>query len=148
MNAQFLTLRFAILTIFSLGALFFLMIFFGLEHNSELRILNVFIVLVFSNMLARRNIQENPTLPYINGLASIFIANAITTFACVAGFAIYVEFINTNFLTQVDGGLLWPKNIGLAEACAALFIEGMAGSAITSFVLMQYWKDVKIASKH
>lgn len=136
-------LLYAINSTIYIAAFFIFLSLFGMEHNTYLRFVNLAIVFYFSNKLARKNFKENDTWIYLNGFVSIFTMNAITTIFSIIGFIIYVLVVDDLFLTKIDGGLLWPKGIKLPQACSALFLEGISGAIIVSFVLMHYWKSLK-----
>lgn len=141
------TIRHGIYSFVGIGIFFLLMKAFGLENVAFLRAFNLLIVLYFSNRLARINAQEDTSDRYLKSFASIFLANAITVVLSVFSFAIYVSFIDVEFLSKFSGGLLFAKHISLGQALASVVLEGMAGSLIVSYTLMQYWKDVKPKAK-
>lgn len=137
------TIRYGIYSFVGIALFFLLMKLCGLENVTFLRVFNLVIVVFMANRLAKLNLKENPDLDYFQALASLFISNVITVVLSIAGFALYTKFVDTAFLTHFKGGILWNGNITLQEALAALFLEGMAGSIMVSFIVMQYWKDAK-----
>lgn len=137
------SIRYGAYSFIGIGIFFLLMKGFGLENVAFLRAFNLLIVFYFSNRLARIQAQENTEDRYLKSFASLFLANAFTVILSVFSFAIYASFIDTEFLSNFQGGLLFAKHITLGQALASVVLEGMAGSVIVSYVLMQYWKDVK-----
>lgn len=142
-----LVLRYGIYGFVGVASFFLLMKLFGLERVAVLRFFNLVIVVWLSNRLARRNLHENPRNEYFPALVSLFLANAITVILSIVGFAIYVNFIDPEFMKNFKDGIIWNGNIPFEQAAAALFLEGMAGSMIVSFAIMQYYKDMKPKSK-
>ena|SRR6218665_1055732 len=140
-------IQYGIYSFVGIGIFFLLMKAFGLENVAFLRVFNLLIIFYFSNRLARINAQENTSDQYLKSFASLFLANAITVILSVFSFAIYVSFIDVDFLSRFEGGILFAKHITLGQALASVVLEGMAGSLIVSYTLMQYWKDVKPKAK-
>jgi hypothetical protein len=137
-------LRFGIYIFLSVTGFFLLMKMLHLDNSPDLRFLNILFVIGFSNALAKRNVLDNPENDYFEALGSIFAANALAVILSIVGFSIYVTAFDPLFFEHTSGGILWGQNSDLLQANASLFLEGIAGAAITSFILMQYWKDVKI----
>ena len=147
MNSLSPSLRYGIYIFSCIGLFFLLMKVFGLENVYYLRCINFLFVIYFSNRLARESVRENTADQYLKSFGSIFLANAIAVILSVFSFAIYVSFLDVEFLSKFEGGLLFAKNISLGQALASVFLEGMADSLIVSYSLMQYWKDVKPKAK-
>ena len=137
------SIRYGIYSFIGIASYFILMKLLGLEHVIWLRAFNILIVLYFTNRLARANFTDDTEDNYVSNLMSLIVANGVTTIASVASFAIYVTFIDHAFLSQVKGGILFAQGFTLEHALVSIFMEGMAGALIISFVLMQYWKNMK-----
>jgi hypothetical protein len=136
------TLRYAFYSFLGIASFFLLMKLFGLENVAGLRVFNLVIVIYFMNRLARRNLQDNPNVNYVEGLGSLLLANVMTVVASVLGFIAYVRFLDPDFLSTHKAALFWLSNdMTLWRTVVSLFMEGMAGAIIISFTLMQYWKD-------
>lgn len=143
MEKRLFTVRYGLYSFAGIAVLFLLMKLLGLENIPYLRTLNLVIVVLASNNLARRNLKANPDLDYFSALISLFLANMLTVVLSVIGFVFYAGVLDPEFLEHFKGGVLWSGHITLPQAVLALFIEGMAGSVAVSFMLMQYWKDAK-----
>jgi len=141
------TLKFGVYIFLGIAAFFMLMKLFGLEQVSGLRVVNIAIVIFFTNRLAKRNLQDKPDVEYPQALVSLFIANALSVALSIIGFIFYVRVIDPQFLSQFNEGILWAGKMDLWKAVASLFMEGMAGSLVVSYIIMQYWKDVKFPAK-
>ena len=141
MNKLQPTIRYGLYSFIGIAIFFLLMRIVGLENVIALRALNILIVIYFTNQLARINAQVNSKDQYLKSLISLLTANAITVVASVVSFAIYVTFLDPHFLQNVVGGILFAQNITLDQAAVSILMEGMAGSIIVSFTLMQYWKE-------
>lgn len=141
MKNQAQTLRFGLYIYIGIALLFLLMKLFAWEEVGFLRLLNIVIVIHFTNRLARihnlRVFENN----YPAALASLFFANALAVVLSVVSFAAYVTLFDPDFIQNFKGGLLLNNNISLRNACIALLFEGMASNVIISFATMQYWKS-------
>ncbi|CAL2101382.1 conserved membrane protein of unknown function [Tenacibaculum sp. 190130A14a] len=125
---------------------FFLMKIFGLDNVSELRLLNFVFVLWGINRAIKTNININKETFYLNNL-SIGIGTSVLAVGLTAlGLIIYVDYIDNSFLSVLEDSFFWGSNLTLPLVVFALLIEGVASSVICSFILMQYYKNVKVNS--
>ncbi|MES2589440.1 MAG: hypothetical protein V4622_10700 [Bacteroidota bacterium] len=142
------TLNFGIYSFVGIASFFLIMKLFGLEEYAGLRIFNIFIIVYFTNRLARKNIQDQSDIGYLEALASLFLANFLALVLSIGGFVFYVKIIDPEFLSTFIGGILWlSSKLTLFEIVASLFLEGMAGAIMISFISMQYWQDAKVSAK-
>jgi hypothetical protein len=129
-------------------AVFFLaMKLFGLEQYSELRLLNILIVLYFTNKLALLNYIEDSEIGYLENMSSLFLANAISVLMSAFGMMFYLRAIDPGFLQTLENGFFFGHHLTVLRVFFGLLIEGIAISIVASFSLMQYWKDYKRVSK-
>ena len=138
-----LSIRYGIYSFLCIAAYFLIMKLFGLEHFIWLRAFNILFVIYFSNRLARLNFTEDTEENYVSSFISLIVANGVTTILSVVSFAIYITFIDPEFLNQVKGGILFAQGFTLEHALVSILMEGGAGALNVSFVLMQYWKNMK-----
>jgi hypothetical protein len=136
------TIRTGIYSFIGIALFFLLMKLFGWEDVAFLRVFNLVIVVYMTNRLAKRNFIDDHDIEYSRALFSLLIANGITVALSVLSFALYVKFIDREFLENF-GDTLWLGGASVREVVSALFLEGIAGSIIVSFSVMQYWKDMK-----
>lgn len=120
---------------------FFIMKISGLEGNSELRFLNFVFVFWGINNAIKSNIIRNGETLYVRNLAIGIGTSALAVGITVVGLIVYVSFINPNFIEVMRDSFLWTGNITLPLLVFALLIEGIASSVISSFILMQYYKN-------
>jgi len=50
------------------------------------------------------------------------------------------------FLDSASRGILMVESASVTQTLIALFLEGMAGAAVVSFITMQFWKGKKVVS--
>jgi hypothetical protein len=136
------TIKTGIYSYIGIALFFLLMKLFGLEDVSYLRLFNLVIVVYMTNRLAKTNFLEDHNIEYSRAISSLFIANVITVGLSVFSFVLYAKLIDPAFLKNF-GDTIWFGGANIREAAAALFLEGIAGSVIVSFSVMQYWKDMK-----
>lgn len=141
MKNQAQTIRFGLYIYSGIALLFLVMKLFGLENVSFLRLLNVVIVVHFTTRLARIYNMRIFEKDYFGSLTSLITANIIAILLSVVSFIFYVKVIDPGFIHHFRGGILWSNKITLSQACLALLFEGIASSAIISFITMQYWKS-------
>lgn len=141
------TIRIGLQTFAAIAAFFFLMRAFGLDHVTELRFFNILIVAFFSNRLAHLYVVDENRIDYINGLRSIFLANAIAVILSILGLVAYINLVDPLLLDNFKEGLLLAGEASISKIAAALLLEGMAGSVVVSFATMQYWKDVRRSTR-
>jgi hypothetical protein len=98
MKKQDYTLRIGLFMFAAIAAFFFIMKIFGLEHVTELRFINILIIAFFSNRLVQRMVEDSNQVDYLNGLKSLFLANALNVVLSMAGLIVYVTFLDTNFM--------------------------------------------------
>ena len=136
------TMKYGLKIFFSIGALFLGMNLLGLGHVSELRAANIIFVVYFTYQLASANKVDDDNITYTSNLLSLFLANFIAVVLCIIGVIVFVNLL-PSYLEVISVGAIWANTESLMQLVVALFFEGMAGSAIVSFSLMQYWKNVK-----
>lgn len=143
MKKQDYTLRIGLYMFAAIATFFFIMKILGIEHVTELRFLNILIIAFFSNRLVQRMVEDSSQVDYLDGLKSLFLANALNVVLSMVGLIFYVTLIDKNFMGNFNNTLMFGTDITLTQMVIAIFMEGMAGAAIISFTLMQYWKNVK-----
>ena len=124
---------------------FFLMRLLDLESYSGLRFLNFIFVLWGINNAIKTNIQENNETLYVRNLAIGIGTSALAVGMAIIGLIVYASFINPEFIYSIQESFLWTSVLTLPLLIFALGIEGIASSVISSFILMQYYKNYKTA---
>lgn len=143
MKTQSKSIRYALRMFVAIGIFFILTNLLGLGDISELRIMNLFIIIYFTSKLALNNIIDNEKISYVSNLSSLFAANMLTVVFSMIGLGLFVAIIDPNYVAKISNGILLAQADTLGKVIASLFIEGMAGAAVVSFGVMQYWKNYK-----
>lgn len=143
MRTKDFTVRYGLRMFAAVAGLFVLTNLLGLGHITELRALNIFIVIYFTSKLAQKNVIEDDRIGYLKNLSSLFFANVVNVVLCIVGFTIYVELIQPDYMSVVQSTFSWGHFDHLFQVCLALLMEGMAAGAVVSFGVMQYWKNYK-----
>jgi len=140
MKTQINTIRYGLQMFIAVVAYFFLMKLFNLEKVTELRFFNILIIAYFTYALARKNAERVVDVGYLNSLGSLFVANCINVVLSVLGLYVYISFIDPGFIHNFEHSLLFGSIVTLPKICLGTLMEGIAGSIIVSFAMMQYWK--------
>lgn len=141
MNTRSQSVRYGLYSFAGIVALFLLTKLFSLEHITFLRFLNILIIIFFTNRLAKQNHKNNVDNNYLNAWISLILANVITVSLSLIGFVIYAMFIQPDFISKFEGGILWNNHITLGQAALTLFTEGIGCAVAISFIIMQYWNE-------
>lgn len=141
MNTRAQSIRYGLYSFAGIALLFLLMKLFSLENVTSLRFLNFFIIIYFTNKLARKNHQSGADNDYLSAWASLILANVVTVILSFLSFVIYAMFIQPDFISKFEGGILWNNNITLGQAALSLFTEGIGCAVAVSFIIMQYWNE-------
>lgn len=125
----------------AIGIFFLILYAVGLGDVAELRYFNLIFVIYFSNKLAKTNVKETQGKNYLKNLTSIFMANLINIVLCIGGLVLFNFLFAPDFLSSVTTRVLVFEASTVPQVVISLFMEGIAGAAIVSFALMQYWKN-------
>ncbi|MBL4605544.1 MAG: hypothetical protein JKY02_07775 [Flavobacteriaceae bacterium] len=145
MSANKIMFKNALLIFSGIVVYYFLMKLLDLESYSSLRLLNFIFVLWGINNAIKTNIKENGEILYVRNLAIGVGTSALAVGMAIIGLIVYASFINPEFISLVQESFLWGRNLTLPLLVFALAIEGIASSVISSFILMQYYKNYKPA---
>lgn len=141
MNNRSQSVRYGLYSFAGIVTLFLLTKLFSLEHVTFLRFLNILIIIYFTNRLARKNHQNNVDNNYLNAWVLLILANVVTVALSLISFVIYAMFIQPDFISKFEGGILWNNHITLGQAALTLFTEGIGCAVAISFIIMQYWNE-------
>jgi hypothetical protein len=142
MNRTRIIIKNALLITLLIGGFFFVSKLFGLHENPYLRFLNLLFVVYGTRQAIITNINVNEETNYITNLGLGLQTSAVSVLLCTAGVIGYIEFINPEFLSVMNGSfLIGGSNLSLAEVFISLLIEGMASSLISSFIVMMFYKN-------
>ncbi len=123
---------------------FLVMYLFGLENITNLRFFNILFVLWGVNSAIKSNLFKNKDSNYISnlliGFLTAFVAVIMVTFSLV----LYLDRFNPEFIEVVGQSLMWGKELTVGMVAFTILFEGIASSAISSFIIMQYWKNYKM----
>ena len=126
-------------------ALFFLIMkVFGLEKIMALRMFNFVIVIWGINSAIKMNIFKNGETNYLSNIFIGIATSLIAVFASAISLLIYAYFISPDFIHVLESSMLWGDNLSVGLITIVIFFEGTASSVISSFIVMQYWKNYKV----
>lgn len=139
-------LKNAIVISLLIAGFFFVSKLFGLEKNSYLRAFNLVFVAFGTYLAIKENVTKNGEISYFNNFGVGIQTSTIAVIVSIIGLILYVEIINPSFFTVLSNSFLIAGTPSIQEFIMTLFIEGIASSVISSFIIMQYYKNYKIAA--
>jgi len=125
----------------ALAGFFLLMKAFGLEHNLELRALNLFILFSFVLKAIAKYKREKPqNFMYLKGIGLGLLTSVVGVFAFAGLVILYITVLNPEFMLFIKqnepfGSFLNPALVG-----CTIIIEGMASGFLATYAVMQYYK--------
>lgn len=124
---------------------FFLMKLFGLDEFTELRLLNFIFVFWGINSAIKKNIFTNGNNNYLENLSIGFRTSFLAILLLIFSLTIYLFYIDSSFIHVMENSKIWGNHLTPPLIAFAIFIEGISSSLICTFILMQYWKNYKVA---
>ena len=122
---------------------FFIMKILGLEHITELRLLNFIFVFWGVNSAIKKNLTEHNNSAYLGNLFIGFFTSFMSVIMISLSLAIYLFYIDPSFIEVLEKSTLWGQTLTPPLMSFAILIEGVASSMICTFIVMQYWKNKK-----
>lgn len=141
------TIKIAIAAYIVLGTLFLLLHLMGLTAFNELRLLNVLVVIYFSNLVAKSNFNEINEKGYFQNFISLFRFNMVIVGLAMLSIFVYTSYIDPSILAQSESLFTIIPAHTESELLLALFAEGLSASVVVSYGILQYWKNPSISGK-
>lgn len=131
-----------IIIFLGIGVFFLFMELLGLSKNIYLRLINFVFVIYGVNRTLQQN-HDDGNYGYYTNLAAGLLTSVTGLIMSVAAFLIYVSIQGGDtYLEKYHQSYLFGSgNPSMYQFGISLFLEGLAACAITSFTLMQFWKD-------
>jgi len=123
---------------------FLIMKVFGLEKFMALRMFNFLIVIWGINSAIKMNIFKNHETDYLSNIFIGIATSLIAVFASAISLLFYAKFVSPGFIHVLESSMLWGDNLSISLITIVIFFEGTASSVISSFIVMQYWKNYKL----
>ncbi len=137
------SIRTGLLIFACIAAWFLVMKLFGWEDIPQLRFANIIFAIIFSNRLAKSNAHEIEEIGYLRNFNMLLLANGFSIVLSVIGLVFYIKVLDPHMLEVLEEGFFWGSELTVPQIAIGIFLEGLAGSLIIAFTLMQYWKDQK-----
>lgn len=140
-------IRYGGLMALALAGFFLLMKAFGLEHNLELRALNLFILFSFVLMSVDHfKEKKSENFVYLKGMGLGLLTSAVGVLIFATLVILYITIINPSFMEIIRqrepfGDFLNPLLVG-----CTIVIEGMASGFLATYAIMQYYKKSHFVS--
>jgi hypothetical protein len=125
-----------------IGIYFVVLELLGFSDIFFLRIFNILFVVYGVNRTIKSN-QADGIRGYNRNLLSAIITSMIGAFLSIGALLIYIKFQGGEaYLKNLsDSFIFGGGHLTIQQYCIGLLFESIAASLITSFCLMQYWKD-------
>lgn len=141
------TVKLAFIAYLVLGIMFLALRELGLTEITELRLLNILVVIYFSNMVAKNNIHEINYKGYFQNFISLFRFNMVIVILAMVSLYIFTAYIDPSILAQSESLLtIIPVESG-SELLFALFAEGLSASIVVSYGILQFWKNMGVSRR-
>lgn len=129
-----------LLTFIGLLIFFLIMSAIGLEHNLELRSLNLFIMVGGVYFSIRTIKRKNKDFDYLKGIGTGFLAALSSSVAFALFNIIYLTAINPAFMTEVIAEEPFGAYLNPYSVAIVILMEGVASGFLFTFGLMQWFK--------
>jgi len=106
--------------------------------------LNFIIVIWGINAAIKKNIFTNQNSEYLTNIMIGAASSIIAVFASAISLLVYVSFISPDFIHELESSLMWGNNLNATLIAFVVFFEGTASSIVSTFIVMQYWKNYKV----
>ena len=127
-----------LMTLASVG-FFFLMKAFGLEHNLELRALNLIILASFVYAaLKTHKKQKGGQLPYLSGISLGLLTSAAGVIPFAVLVFIYVTAVAPEFMTAIKTQEPFGDFLNPVIVSFTIILEGMISGFLVSYASLQY----------
>ena len=123
----------------ALVGFFFLMKAFGLEHNLELRALNLIILssFVYAALKIYKK-QKNGHLPYLMGIRLGLLTSAAGVIPFAALVFFYVSVISPDFMVDIKNEEPFGEYLNPFVVSFTIILEGMISGFLVSYASLQY----------
>jgi len=131
----------AILTSIAMSAYFFLLRGMHLDEMPILRLINFVLIFLGVNYTIEKNITINKETQYWKSFLAGVYATLLTVIISLAILTIYVYYVQPSFINILQNSFfLWKNNFSFPIILFIIFIQGIAASVISAFLIMRYWK--------
>jgi hypothetical protein len=118
---------------------FMLMKFTGLIDTTELRYLNLFIIM--GGLYSYLKKTANKNVDYLSAFSSGIFVSLIAVITFVLFFMIYIDIIDPAFYDYIKENEPFGNSLDKTALGFMLIVEGMCSGFILTFVLMQHFKS-------
>ena len=136
-----LIFRSAFLTSLSIVVYFFLLRGIKLDKTPSLRLINFLILFIGVYSTIKNHILKNKETQYWKNFYVGFYTSILAVVISIIGLIIYVNYIQPNFIYILQNSFFfWAHSFNFPLTIFIIFIQGAIVSAMSSFIIMQYWR--------
>ncbi|MEM9675825.1 MAG: DUF4199 domain-containing protein [Bacteroidota bacterium] len=140
-----LSVRYGILMAFALAGYFFLMKAFGLEHNLELRALNLLILVSFILMAIKKyKMIKGGEMAYLKGLGLGILTTVVGTLSFAIMVVFYVTVVSPEFMELIKTQEPFGSFLNPFLVACTIVIEGVASGFLATYGIMQFFKPSRV----
>jgi len=118
---------------------FMVMKFTGLIDITELRYLNLFIIMGGLYSYFKKTAKEN--VDYLSAFSSGIYVSLVTVITFVLFFMLYIDIIDPAFYDYIKENEPFGNSLDKSALGFMLIVEGMCSGFIVTFMLMQHFKS-------
>ncbi|MFP4092131.1 MAG: DUF4199 domain-containing protein [Cyclobacteriaceae bacterium] len=142
---EWLAVRYGILMTAALVGFFLLMKAFELEHNLELRALNLLILSSFVLMaIDRFKKDHSEEFTYLRGIGLGLLTSAVGVLCFALLVLLYIAIINPAFMEIIREREPFGEYLNPFLVAFTIVIEGSASGFLASYAIMQYYKTSRV----
>jgi len=138
MNTR-LIYKYGISTGLALICYFVIMKLVGLGHITELRYLNI-LILMSGLFLYLKKLSES-TFDYLGAFTSGIYVSGMAVFTFVVFFMFYIDFIDPGYYEHIRTNEPFGSYLNKGALGFMLIAEGLSSGLILTFIFMQYFKS-------
>ena len=136
-----LIFRSAFFTSLSMVVYFFLLRGIKLDEIPSLRLINFLILFIGVYSTIKNNILQNNETQYLKNFYVGFYTSILAVVISLISLIIYVNYVQPNFIYILQNSFFfWEHSFNFPLTIFIIFIQGVIVSAMSSFIIMQYWR--------
>ena len=120
---------------------FFLLRGFHLDEMPALRLFNFLFIIIGANYAIKKNIILTNEAQYRKNFLVGMYSSLLTIIIALIILIIYVSYVQPSFIDILQNSFFfWKHTFSFPLIVFIIFIQGVIVSAISSYIIMQYWK--------
>ena len=136
-----LIFRSAFFTSLSMVVYFFLLRGIELDKTPSLRLINFLLLFIGVYSTIKNYILQNNETQYWKNFYVGFYTSILAVVISLISLIVYVNYVQPNFIYILQNSFFfWKHSFNFTLTIFIIFIQGVIVSAMSSFIIMQYWR--------